>query len=146
MILRTTYKNKEIEGVINDLVGNPFSFSESLRMGGKGCKRMIIEESCSYMDRYLNKVADINYANIELRPEGIIVLLNKGLENFSWVIPYRDLVLYKTDRLSVHAKGKYVCFKNGQLYKENKKFIRKMINLKSECQEKYLIPTYESTL
>jgi hypothetical protein len=92
---------------------------------------------------YTNKISDVNYANIELRPEGIIVLLNKGLNNYNWVIPFRQLVIYKTDRLSIHAQGKYICFKNNMLYKENKKFIAKMIDLKTTHQEKYSSPAYE---
>ena len=91
----------------------------------------------------MNKVSDINYANIELRPAGIIVLLNKGLENYSRIIPYRQLVLYKTDRLSIHAQGKYISFKNNKPYKENKKFIAKMMDLKAEDQDKYSMPIYE---
>ena len=146
MVLRTTYKNKEIEGVINDLLGNPFSFSESLKIKGIGSKRMIVEDASPSMRQYLNKVTDINYASIELRPDGIIVLLNKGLERYSWAIPYRHLVLYKADRLSIHAHGKYLCLKNNRLYKENKKFISKMIKLKTERQEKHHHPTHETTL
>jgi len=125
------------------LLGLPFSFYQSLKMGGIGSKRMIIEETSQNIVDYTNKISDVNYANIELRPEGIIVLLNKGLNNYNWVIPFRQLVIYKTDRLSIHAQGKYICFKNNMLYKENKKFIAKMIDLKTTHQEKYLSPAHE---
>ena len=143
MIFTTTHTNKEAKELTNDLIGVPFTFLQSLKMGGVGSKRMIIEETSQNFHQYINKISDINYANIELRPEGIIVLLNKGLKNFNWIIPYRQLVIYKTDRLSIHAQGKYICFKNNILFKENKKFISKMINLKAINQEKYLNPTYE---
>ena len=112
-------------------------------MGGIGSKRMIIEETSHNLSNHLNKVSDVNYANIELRPGGIIVLLNKGLNNYNWVIPYRQLVIYKTNRLTIHAQGKYISFKNNKLFKENKKFIDKMIDLKVTDQEKYITPTYE---
>ena len=143
MIFTTTHTNIEAKELTNDLIGLPFTFLQSLKMGGVGSKRMIIEETSQNFHQYINKISDINYANIELRPEGIIVLLNKGLNNFNWIIPYRQLVIYKTDRLSIHAQGKYICFKNNILFKENKKFISKMINLKAINQEKYLNPTYE---
>ena len=143
MIISTTHTNKEARELTNDLIGLPFSFFQSLKMGGIGSKRMIIEETSQNFHQYINKVSDINYANIELRPEGIIILLNKGLSNFSWIIPYRQLVIYKTDRLSIHAQGKYICFKNNILYKENKKFISKMIMLKTLHQEKFLNHAYE---
>tara|TARA_B100000780_G_scaffold262631_1_gene215914 strand:+ start:275 stop:706 length:432 start_codon:yes stop_codon:yes gene_type:complete len=143
MIFSTTHTNKEAKELTNDLLGLPFSLYQSLKMGGIGSKRMIIEETSQNIVDYTNKISDVNYANIELRPEGIIVLLNKGLNNYNWVIPFRQLVIYKTDRLSIHAQGKYICFKNNMLYKENKKFIAKMIDLKTTHQEKYSSPAYE---
>ena len=143
MIFSTTHTNKEAKELTNDLLGLPFSFYQSLKMGGIGSKRMIIEETSQNIVDYTNKISDVNYANIELRPEGIIVLLNKGLNNYNWVIPFRQLVIYKSDRLSIHAQGKYICFKNNMLYRENKKFIAKMIDLKTTHQEKYSSPAYE---
>jgi|TARA_B110000858_G_scaffold159684_1_gene183342 hypothetical protein len=143
MIFSTTHINKEAKELTNDLLGLPFSFYQSLKMGGIGSKRMIIEETSQNIVDYTNKISDVNYANIELRPEGIIVLLNKGLNNYNWVIPFRQLVIYKSDRLSIHAQGKYICFKNNMLYRENKKFIAKMIDLKTTHQEKYLSPAHE---
>ncbi len=44
MILETTHTNKENIELINDLVGKPFSFLQSLRMKGIGSKRMIIDD------------------------------------------------------------------------------------------------------
>ena len=143
MIFTTTHTNQEAKNLTNDLLGFPFTFYQSLKMGGIGSKRMIIEETSQNLSNYLNKVSDVNYANIELRPGGIIVLLNKGLNNYNWVIPYRQLVIYKTNILTIHAQGKYISFKNNKLYRENKKFIDKMIDFKVNDQEKYITPAYE---
>ncbi|MBR9845344.1 MAG: hypothetical protein GYB35_04145, partial [Algicola sp.] len=101
MILDTTHPNKEHKKIINDLIGKPFSFFESLRMGGVGSKRMIIEDASPNMQQYLNLVSDINYANIEMRSDGIIVYINKGLKNYTWIIPYYQLVIYKTNGASI---------------------------------------------
>ena len=116
MIFSTTHTNKEAKELTNQLLGFPFSFYQSLKMGGIGSKRMIVEETSQNIANYTNKVSDVTYANIELRPEGIIVLLNKGLNNYTWIIPFRQLVIYKTHRLSIHAQGKYICFKNTTKY------------------------------
>ena len=43
---------------------------------------MIIDEVSNNFSSLLNKVSDLNYGNIELRPNGILVMINKGLENF----------------------------------------------------------------
>jgi len=143
MIFNTTYTNKETKELINDLTGRPFSFLQSIKMGGIGSKRMIIEEVSNDLSHLLNKVSDINYGNIELRPNGILLRINKGLENYTWAIPYRQLVIYKTNGLSIHAQGNYIRFRNNKTYKENKNFFKKMTRLKTENQEQFTIPAYE---
>ena len=143
MLFNTTHTNNEAKELINDCLGHPFSFLQSLKMGGTGSKRMIIDEVSGNMNNLLNKVSDLNYGNIELRPSGILVRINKGLENFAWAIPYRQLVIYKTYGLSIHAQGKFIRFRNNKTFKENKSFFKKMIRLKVENQEKYSVPAYE---
>ena len=116
MVYNTTYRNEEVKELINDVLGKPFSFIQALRLGGIGSKRMMIEEVSNNLNNLLNKVSDINYGNIELRPNGILVMINKGLENYTWVIPYRQLVIYKTYGLSIHAQGKFIRFKNNKMF------------------------------
>ncbi len=143
MLFNTTYTNTETKELINDLLGQPFSFIQSIKMRGIGSKRMVIEEVSENFNELLNSVSDLNYGNIELRPNGILVMINKGLKNFTWVIPYRKLVLYKTYGLSIHADGKFIRFRENKTYKENKVFFKKMIRLKAENHENYAIPVYE---
>jgi hypothetical protein len=143
MLFNTTHTNNEDKELINDCLGRPFTFFQSLKMGGTGSKRMIIDEVSNNLKDLLNKVSDLNYGNIELRPSGILVRINKGLENFAWVIPYRQLVIYKTYGLSIHAQGKFIRFRDNKTFKENKHFFKKMIRLKAESQEKYAMPAYD---
>ncbi|WP_321254744.1 hypothetical protein [Psychroserpens sp.] len=137
MILDSTHTNKEHKHMINDLVGKPYSFMESWKMGGVGSKRMIIGQVSPNLEKYLNDVSDINYANIELRSGGIILYINKGLKNFTWIIPYYQLVLYKTNGASIHAQGKFVHFKNTKTFKENKSFFKKLLDAKVKYDEQY---------
>ncbi|WP_452220911.1 hypothetical protein [Lacinutrix salivirga] len=137
MILNTTHSNKENKKRINDLVGLPFSFLQSIKMKGIGSKRMIIDEVSPNMASILNKVDDVNYGNIELRPKGIIIHITKGLKNFSWVIPYYKLVIYKVNGSSIHANGKFVHFRNSKTFKENKQFFNKLLNEKIKYDEQF---------
>ena len=141
MIFDTTYKNKEDLELITDLVGKPFRVLQAIRMGGIGSKRMIIDQVSPNMQQYLNQVADINYANIELRSGGILVHITKGLKNYSWAIPYYQLVLYKTDGSSIHAQGRYIKFSRNKLFKENKKFFNKLLDIKVQYDMDYHSPT-----
>lgn len=137
MVLDTTYKSKENKLLITDLVGKSFSFFESLKMNGIGCKRMVIVNVSTNLKSCLNTVSDINYANIELRPGGILIHINKGLKNFTWAIPYYHLVIYKTNGTSIHAQGHFIHFKNNKNLKENKKFFNEMLNEKTKYDNQY---------
>ena len=142
MILHFNQITKDNKKFIDDIVGKPFTLYQAFKMGGIGSKRMSIDNTSENIYHLLNSTSDINYSNIELRPNGIIVMINKGLERYHWVIPFRQLVIYKTDKLSIHAQGKYITFKNSKSYKENKKFIDKIIDMKLDNQKKYAMPIY----
>lgn len=137
MIYNTTHTNKEVKTILDNLLGKAYSFIKAIKMGGVGSKRMIIDEVSPGFHNYMNSVSDINYANLELREAGIIVHINKGLQNFSWPIPFYQLHTYKTSGFSIHAHGNFVRFKNNKLLHENKKFIDKIINSKIENDKQY---------
>jgi len=137
MILDSTYKNKDHKQLLLDVVGEPFTFLESLKMKGIGSKRMIINDVSPNLNTYLNTVSDINYANIELRKSGILIFINKGLQNYTWAIPYYQLFIYKTNGASIHAQGKFVHFKNNITFKENKLFFKKMLDQKIKYDAEY---------
>jgi len=140
MILNTTHYNSEHKQIITDLIGSPFSLVQKLKLGGIGSKRMIIDDVSQNMMSMMNKVSDLNYANIELRPKGILVMINQGLKNFTWIIPYYQLVIYKTNDSSIHAQGRFVRFRNSKTFKENKKFFDKLLDEKVKYDMKYAMP------
>ncbi|MFD2724612.1 hypothetical protein [Hyunsoonleella rubra] len=137
MVLNTTYFNKDHKQILSDLVGSSFTLFESLRLKGIGSKRMIIGEVSPNLQQFMNTVSDINYANIELRRNGILVFINKGLQNFTWAIPYYQLVIYKTNGASIHAQGKFIHFKNTKTFRENKPFFDKMLDEKIKYDQQY---------
>lgn len=140
MILNTTYTDKENEELINDLVGKRHSFWNIMRLKGVGSKRMIIENTSPNMLKYLSTVSDLTYANIELRPGGIIVHINKNRSSYSWAIPFYQMVVYKTGSLSIHAQGRFIRFRNDKLLKENKAFLNKMLEQKINYDQEFSFP------
>ena len=140
MILNTTHHNAEHKQITADIVGHQFSLVQKLKLGGIGSKRMIIDDVSPNMKSMMNVVSDINYANIELRPKGILVMINKGLKNFTWIIPYYQLVIYKTNGSSIHAQGRFVRFRNSKTLKENKKFFDKLLDQKVKYDMQYAMP------
>ncbi|KRP28502.1 MAG: arginyl-tRNA synthetase [Cryomorphaceae bacterium BACL22 MAG-120619-bin32] len=137
MIHDTTYTNKEVSVFFNDLLGKPFSIIKSLKLGGVGSKRMMISQVSPGFSTIMNTVSDINYGNIELREKGILVHINKGLKNFSWAIPFYQLHIYNTDTFSIHTQGNFVKFTKNKLFRENKKFLGKLVDLKIENNKLY---------
>lgn len=137
MILDTTHTNKEHKVIISDIVGDRYSFFELLKRGSIGSKRMIIENVSPNLQQHLNTISDINYSNIEMRPNGILVYINKGLQNFTWVIPFYQLVIYKTNGMSIHAQGKFIHFRNNKTFRENKAFMDKLLDAKVKFDEQY---------
>jgi len=137
MLLNTTYTNKNNKKLIDDLVGKSFSFISAIKLNGIGSKRMIIEDVSPNLKQYLNTISDINYGSIELRPNGILIGINKGLTNYTWVVPYYQFYLYKTNGISIHAQGKFIHFKNNKTHQENTSFFKKLIRLKTEYDQRF---------
>lgn len=137
MILNSTYNDKDHKDIISDLIGKPYGFFEAIKLKGIGSKRMVINEASPDLEPYLNRVSDINYANIEMRTDGIIIYINKGLKNFTWVIPYYQLVIYKTNGASIHAQGKFINFKNNTTFKENRAFFKRLLEAKIVYDERF---------
>lgn len=137
MILDTTHTNKEHTQLINEMVGKPFGLMQSIKMKGIGSKRMMIDDVSPNMKHYLNTIDDVNYANLELRPIGLLIRINKGLKNYTWIIPYYQLVIYKTNGSSIHAQGKFIQFRVNTTFKENKAFFDKLLDEKVKYEVQY---------
>ena len=139
MVLDTTYHNKKHKQLLDELVGKPYSILESIKRGGIGSKKMIVNELSPNLSFITNAVTDINYANIELRRKGVLIRITKGLKNFTWAIPFYQLVFYKTDFTSIHAQGKYIHFKNSKTFKENAGFFKNLMNEKIKFDKQYIL-------
>tara|TARA_B100000989_G_scaffold232549_1_gene179344 strand:+ start:292 stop:705 length:414 start_codon:yes stop_codon:yes gene_type:complete len=127
-----TYKNKETEKEINAEMGKPFGLIEKLKLGGIGSRRMIIENFSEDIKNLALKVSGIQYANIELRPNGIIVHINQGIYTHAWTIPYFRLSVFNGDFFTIHGGGSHIQFNKEKSWKENKDFLQKIVKLKSE--------------
>ena len=64
MLYNTTHTNKETVRAIDQMVGKPYGFFESLKLKGTGSKRMIVDEVSPNLKSVINVVDDINYENI----------------------------------------------------------------------------------
>lgn len=130
MVFNTSYTNKEYTQESIHTLGKAFTFFEKIKIGGIGSSRLVIEELSTKLQPKNMQSIGINYANIELRPKGIIIHFSNRLDRYSWIIPYYRLVIYSTRTFSIHANGHFIKFKKNKNYLDNKKFINKMIDSK----------------
>lgn len=132
MIFNTTYNNEDFRIHSDELVGKPFSLLDRIKMKGVGSGRFIIKELSDKLQPAQKQFSELDYGNIELRPNGILVHFTNRLERYSWCVPYYRLVVYNASFFSIHAEGSFIKFMKNKNYVENRKFIDKMIDLKNE--------------
>lgn len=132
MLFNTTHTNKTYIKECNAILGDAYTLLKKIKLGGNGSSRLMVDRFSAKLEPKNRNTTAINYANIELRPKGIIIHFTNGLDRYSWLVPYFRLVIYNTQTLSIHANGNFIIFKKNKNYTDNKKFIDKMINLKNE--------------
>lgn len=95
MLRNVSYNNQQITREINELLGPPYSMMQRLKMRGNGSPRVVVVEASKEIAELLTVDNRRHYANIEIRPNGIIVGFRSRLEAYALVIPYYKLVIYK---------------------------------------------------
>ena len=131
-----SYSDKETEKLINHEMGKPYSLIKKIQLKGIGSRRMIIEHFSENMKHLALKVSGIQYANIELRPKGVIIHINQGIYTYAWTVPFFRLSIYNGDFFTIHGNGNFIQFDKQKSWKENRTFLQKIMRLKS---------TYNST-
>jgi hypothetical protein len=78
-------------------------------MGGNGSPKFVINDASKQILELLGKDRYINYCNIELRPNGIMLGFRSILESMAWIVPYEDLRLfYENGQLSIFSEDNFV--------------------------------------
>ena len=131
MLYNISYNNKKTIEIINKSVGKPFSLLENIKRKGIGSPRLIITKANKEIADILNKNNSIKYANIELRPNGIIIGFQSQLEVYALVIPFYKLVVFKPgDSITFHIDQYFVSFNFSSTDKKFAEFIKKIENQK----------------
>jgi len=126
MIFDTSYSDKETTRQINKAVGPPFSWKERWKMGGIGSRRMVISHISEEYQKYMKADHYETKANLELRPEGIIIHFRHRLQAYSWIMPYSALKVKHDTSLRLESEGKFIQFDQ---VTGNESFIQRMMNL-----------------
>ena len=122
----------KIKKQIDSEVGAPFSLRERWKLGGIGSSKLNITHASIDIHNLL--VLDNNNCscNIELRPKGIIIHLNKRATRYSWIVPYYQLSLFYSNDFSFHSNGQFLRIQKDALSKKSRPFINKIIQQKAQ--------------
>lgn len=137
MILETTHINSTDRELIADLVDKPYSIFQKLKLKNVQSRWMVIEKAGPDLKSHFDPVSAVVRGRIELRPKGIVISISDDSKTYSWAIPYYQLVIYKTDRVSIHAQGRFIRFAKKGTYQENKLFFKKLLDLKAAYSTGY---------
>ena len=136
MIKNLSYNSKKNRTILFEIVGRPVSLIERIRLKGIGLGKLIIIDASKEIVELLRLDNNINYCNIEIRTNGIIIRFRSLLETFGLIIPYYKLVIYKGESniYSFYKDNYYIKF-----MADNKKtslFVKKIVRLKIKFQNK----------
>lgn len=135
MLFDTSVKDKEVKKEMNDAVGRPFHVIDMFfrGVGTIGSSRMEVVEHSKLFDKVMRQRKQAVFANIALRPKGIVVVIFIRTSNYSWVIPFRHLSIFKTNLLVIHGQGEFLKLKiTGD---QNKALIEKILKIKNEASD-----------
>ena len=136
MIKNLSYNSKKINILLLELVGRPFSFIERLKLGGIGSNKLVVADASKDIVELLRLDNNVNYCNIEIRKNGLIIRFRSLLETYGFIIPYYKLIIYKGESniYSLYKDTNYIKF-----FVDNKStslFIKKIIRLKTDYLNK----------
>ncbi|WP_207224190.1 hypothetical protein [Aquimarina brevivitae] len=109
---------------------------QKIRLKGIRSKKLTIQEVSPNLKSYF-ATHNAQYGHIELRPRGIVIRVNKGLQYFVWAIPFYQLYIYNLPTLNIHGQGKYVLFKNDKFLEKNSSFMQKLNQQKVQYDENH---------
>ena len=136
MIKNLSYNSKKNKKLLLEIVGRPLSFMERLKLRGIGSNKLVITDASKEIVDLLRLDNNINYCNIEIRKNGIIIRFRSLLETYGLIIPYYKLVIYKGEsKIYSFYKDKYYV----KFFVDNESttlFIKKIIRLKTDYKNK----------
>ena len=136
MIKNLSYNSKKINALLLELVGRPFSFIERLKLGGIGSNKLVIADASKEIVELLRLDNNVNYCNIEIRKNGLIIRFKSLLETYGLIIPYYKLIIYKGESniYSLYKDTNYIKFFVDT--KSTSLFMKKIIRLKTDYLNK----------
>lgn len=137
MIIHNGISDKETATKIDQLLGEDLSIFKKIISGTCESKLLNISHISPHFRIPSDEIDNYQHGKLEMRPNGILVHLLYGVQKISWAIPFYQLVIYKTDVLSIHGQGYVVKFHCDTFYQNNEEFINQVIQNKNNFLDQY---------
>jgi hypothetical protein len=134
LIFNYKFGDSEQEDKILTTIGKPYKFLQRVKMGGSGSERMPIVGASFEILNYIEQFNATAYANFEIRPSGVLIIIAQNTRRIAWAIPYHYLSVFKSQSLNLHAEGSFVKLEmksKRQMFVMNKLLESKNKHLKS---------------
>lgn len=132
MIYSVVRLTKDDKKEINAAIGKPYSLWSRIKQLGIGSSKMLVANYSAHFSDYFGFVQGVRSINVEIRPKGIIIHFKKRVDHYIWVIPYYQLTLYQTSRLSFYAGGYKLSVFKQYLGISHVKFFNRIRNEKAQ--------------
>ncbi|MDT0650497.1 hypothetical protein [Autumnicola edwardsiae] len=132
MLQNISYNRPAIKAKIDAEVGKTFTLLERMRLNGIGSPKLHITDASIEIQNLLILDNNAKTCNIEMRPNGIIVMFRSILETYALIIPYYKLTLYKgkAEEYSIYRDHYFIKVKADSTAIH--KFFRKIIDYKAD--------------
>ena len=142
MLLKNiSYNDKSLKKEIDSLVGSPYSWRERFKMKGIGSPKFKLVRASAPIEALLAVDNRRWLCHVELRPSGIILAFRSRLETYGWIVPYRNLSIFKNDAYLSFYSNQYlvkVVWESQSI--DANKFLMKLLTLKAESSESEALP------
>lgn len=132
MLLNISYNQPKIRDRINAEVGPPFTLLQRFKLNGTGSPKLHITNTSIDIQNLLVLDNNVKTCNIEMRPNGIIVMFRSLLETYALIIPYYKLNLYKgkAQEYSIYRDQYFIKVKANE--PAIHKYMMKILNCKTD--------------
>ena len=139
MLVDLTYSSKEINKKIDAVVGPAFAVFSRSRWKGIGSERLVITNATGNLAELFGGKFTQHFANIEMRPAGIVIRIRYRLEVYGIIIPYAKLTLFENNpnELNVYGDDVKMTLRNYHGRAINQRFITKLIKAKAHYYKEH---------
>lgn len=134
MLVNVSYKNKEQEELVDNTLGKGYNIVSRIRSGAFGSPKLFITGCSSEIHELLMVDFRTKTANIEIRPNGIIVGFQSRLDAYGLVIPFYRMDIYRNgEEFSIYHQHHVITFSGKE--KPVQRFFKHLLDLKTSYLE-----------